>query len=84
MTLTPRERAKLDDFESAYRQGQLPVMRAIERRICGCAYGATSWATRAEADLISAALGLGPGVRLLDIGAGSGWPALYQIGRAHV
>jgi len=76
-TLSAREKAKLDDFEVIYRQGQLPVMQAIERSICGCSYGATSWATRDEADLIVAELGLGPGIRLLEIGAGSGWPALY-------
>lgn len=77
MSLTVRERAKLDDFESIYRQGQLPVLQALERRICGCTYGATSWATRHEADRIAAALELGPAVRLLEIGAGSGWPGLY-------
>lgn len=77
MSLTAREKAKLDDFELIYRQAQLPVMQAIERRICGCAYGATSWATRDEAGLIAAALELGPGVALLEIGAGAGWPALY-------
>jgi ubiquinone/menaquinone biosynthesis C-methylase UbiE len=77
MSLSAREKAKLDSFDAIYQQGQLPVMRAIERRICGCAYGATSWATRDEADLIVAALGLAPAVELLEVGAGSGWPALY-------
>ncbi len=77
MSLSAREKAKLDAFDTIYRQGQLPVMRAIESRTCGCAYGATSWATRDEADLIAAVLGLGPRVGLLEIGAGSGWPALY-------
>lgn len=77
MSLSDRERAKLDDFEAIYRNAQLPVMRNIERRICGCAYGATSWATQDEADLIAAALKLEPHVELLEIGAGSGWPALY-------
>lgn len=82
MSLTAREKAKLDDFEGIYLQSRLPVMQQIERRICGCAYGATSWATRAEADLIAAALGLGPGVELLEIGAGSGWPGLYLAARS--
>lgn len=82
MNLTERERAKLDDFELIYRQGRLPVMQAIERRTCGCAYGATSWTTRDEADLIAAALGLGLGLELLDIGAGSGWPGLYLVAKS--
>ena len=77
LNLSAREKAKLDDFEVIYRQGQLPVMQAIERSICGCSYGATSWATRDEADLIVAELGLSAGLPLLEIGAGSGWPALY-------
>jgi SAM-dependent methyltransferase len=82
MTLSAREKAKRDDFGAIYRQGQLPVMQAIECRICGCAYGATSWATRDEADRIAAALALGPGIELLDLGAGSGWPALYLAARS--
>ena len=45
--------------------------------MCGCAYGGTSWTTRKEADLVAQILGLGRGMRFLDIGAGSGWPGLY-------
>ena len=82
MGLTAREKAKCDDFDAIYRQGTLPVMRALERGTCGCAYGATSWATRDEAELIAAELGLGPGVALLEIGAGAGWPALYLAERS--
>jgi ubiquinone/menaquinone biosynthesis C-methylase UbiE len=52
-------------------------MREIERRLCGCVYGSTSWATRDEAEFIAAALALGPGDELLEVGSGSGWPALY-------
>jgi ubiquinone/menaquinone biosynthesis C-methylase UbiE len=77
MSLTAAERAKRDDFELQYRQGRLPAVQAVERAVCGCAYGGTSWATRAEANRTAAALGLGRGVSLLEIGAGSGWPALY-------
>jgi SAM-dependent methyltransferase len=77
MSLSAREKTKLDEFDATYRQGQLPVMQSLERRTCGCAYGATGWATRDEAELIAVALGLGPGVGLLEVGAGSGWPALY-------
>ncbi|MDJ1157637.1 class I SAM-dependent methyltransferase [Chelatococcus sp. SYSU_G07232] len=82
MSLSAREKSKLDDYDAIYRQGQLPVMQAVERRVCGCVYGATSWATRDEADLIAAALGLEPGIRLLEVGAGSGWPALYLAARS--
>ena len=52
-------------------------MLAIERRVCGCDYGGSSWTTRTESELIISLLGLRPGVRLLDLGAGSGWPGLH-------
>jgi len=82
MALTSKELAKRDDFEAQYRQGQLAVVQAVERAVCGCDYGGTSWATRDEAGRIAAALELAPGVRLLEIGAGSGWPALYLAGQS--
>ena len=52
-------------------------MLEIERRVLGCDYGGTSWTTRDEAIRIREFLDLRPGVRLLDVGSGSGWPALY-------
>ena len=82
MSLTLQELAKRDDFDAQYRQGHLAVVRAVERAVCGCDYGATSWATQGEAGQIAAALELAPGVRLLEIGAGSGWPSLYLAGRS--
>ena len=82
MGLTAQELAKRDDFDAQYRQGQLPAVQAVERAVCGCDYGATSWATRGEADRIAAILELAPGVRLLEIGAGSGWLGLYLAGQS--
>jgi len=52
-------------------------MRDLERSVLGCDYGGTSWTTRREAGRIAELLGLRPGVRLLDVGAGAGWPGLY-------
>lgn len=69
--MTQREKANFACFEDLYLRGQLPVTRAIEHRVCGCTYGATSWATREEAELVASALRLGPAVRLLEIGAGA-------------
>jgi SAM-dependent methyltransferase len=77
LELSPAERALRERFEATYTTGQSPVMRAGERSVCGCDYGATGWTTVEEAHRIGALLALGPGVRLLDIGAGAGWPALY-------
>jgi SAM-dependent methyltransferase len=53
------------------------AMRDLERCVCGCAYGSTSWTTRQEAGRIAQLLELRPGAKLLDVGAGTGWPGLY-------
>jgi len=65
-------------LDELYVRAQSPVMLSVERSVCGCDYGGSSWTTRAEAQQIAALLGLRPGVRLLDVGAGSGWPGLYM------
>jgi len=77
MTCSLEERAQRERFESLYLRSQSPVMLTIERRVCGCDYGGNSWTSRAEAQQMAARLELRPGVRLLDLGAGSGWPGLY-------
>ena len=77
---TSAERAVFDRFTKRYELGQSEVMRSIERSVCGCDYGATSWTTVAEARVITGILALRPGTRLLDVGSGSGWPGLYLAG----
>jgi len=66
-----------DRFDQIYQRNQTPVLQSVERCVFGCDYGATSWANRDEADELAGLMELGPGVRLLDVGAGSGWPGLY-------
>lgn len=56
---------------------ELELMLDIEREVMGSDYGVTSYTTRAEAERIGQLLGLRPGIRLLDLGAGSGWPGLF-------
>ncbi len=75
--IAPDQQELVARFANDYRLGQAEVMRAIERRVCGCDYGGTSWTTREEAERLGELLGLAPGVRLLEVGAGSGWPGLY-------
>ncbi len=53
------------------------AMRDLERSVCGCDYGSTSWTTRREAERIAQLLELRPAAKMLDVGAGSGWPGLY-------
>ncbi len=64
------------NFAGDYELARLPALKALEREVLGCDYGGTSWTTRAQVDHIVRSLELGPGVRLLDVGAGSGWPGL--------
>ena len=53
------------------------AMRDLERSVYGCDYGGNGGTTRSEAERIAQLLELRPGARLLDVGAGSGWPGLY-------
>jgi SAM-dependent methyltransferase len=57
--------------------GRSLAMRDLERSLCVCDYGSTGNATRQEVERIAELLDLRPGARLLDVGAGSGWPGLY-------
>lgn len=77
MHLSEAEKEQRTRFGQSYRRNLSPVMLRIEKSVCGCNYGGTSWATRREIDEISEKLALRPGQRLLDLGAGSGWPGLY-------
>jgi len=63
-------------FVESYELTNLPAVKEAERSVLGCDYGATSWTTREQAEQIIDTLSLGPGIQLLDIGAGSGWPGL--------
>ncbi len=78
MKRTSAEQAQTERLEKSYVQLQSSVILSIERDVCGCDYGGNSWTTLVEAQRISELLGLKPGLRLLDVGAGSGWPGLYM------
>jgi ubiquinone/menaquinone biosynthesis C-methylase UbiE len=78
-----REEQELSEqFADEYRRAQTPVMLDLERAVCGCDYGGTSWTTREEAERMGWLLELGEGTKLLEIGAGSGWPALFLAGES--
>ncbi|HSG16649.1 MAG TPA: methyltransferase domain-containing protein [Anaerolineae bacterium] len=76
-TSTDYQAELVDRFSDKYRYGQTELCQEIERNVFGCVYGATSWTTRDEADVVAKRLGLGPDTRLLDVGAGTGWPSIY-------
>ena len=82
MARTSEEMATFDRFSKMYERLQFDVMRGIERDVCGCDYGATSWMTLDEARQVSGMLALKPGTRLLDVGSGSGWPGIHLAGES--
>lgn len=67
-------------FEAQHEQHTHPAMRALERDVLGCDFGGTSWTTKTQADEIPATLGLAAESKLLEIGAGTGWPGVYLSG----
>lgn len=77
MVRTAEEQTAFHRFTKRYQHVQSDLMRRIERSVCGCDYGATSWTTIDEARQMAKILALKPGVRLLDVGAGSGWPGIF-------
>ena len=56
-------------------------MRLIERAVIGGDWGANGYTTVRQADLLAQLLHLRPGMRLLDLGSGRGWPGLYLTAR---
>lgn len=64
-------------FADSYDLSLLPAMRKVEEAVLGCDYGGTSWTTRQQAIQMIESLDVGREQHLLDIGSGSGWPALF-------
>ena len=79
MSATLSAEAAKERFLLEQRVAFAPPRLAVERAVCGSDYGGTSWTTMAEAKQVAQMLGVGPGDRLLEVGAGSGWPALYVV-----
>lgn len=71
------EREITERFAERYRAAEAGVTREIELAVIGGDWGANGYTTVAQADQLARLLGLGPGVRVLDLGAGRGWPGLY-------
>ncbi len=77
MRCTPTEREQKERFAAVYERTLSPAMQAVERSVCDCDYGGNIWLSREQAEYFGTCLQLKAGMRLLDLGAGSGWPALY-------
>jgi SAM-dependent methyltransferase len=75
--VTREERDTRQRFRDRYGEQRSEVVDLIERTVIGGDWGANGYTTVAQAQTLADALGLAPGVRLLDLGAGRGWPGLY-------
>ena len=75
--MTRTEHETLERFAERYRVAPAQVSRRIELAVIGGDWGANGYTTMAQAGTLARELGLRPGVRLLDLGAGRGWPGLY-------
>jgi hypothetical protein len=50
MVRSLKEQESIEGFAREYRRVQTPIVLDVERAVCGCDYGATSWTTRGEAE----------------------------------
>jgi ubiquinone/menaquinone biosynthesis C-methylase UbiE len=77
-----RQQDILQRFTERYSTGASPALDAVERRAIGAVVGANGYTTLAQAERLLIVLDLNPASRLLDIGAGRGWPGLYLSERS--
>ena len=75
--VTREERDTSQLFADRYGEDRTGVVQHIEQAVIGGDWGANGYTTMRQADHLGAVLRLGPGVRLVDLGAGRGWPGLY-------
>jgi SAM-dependent methyltransferase len=73
----PRTDAEIREcFRASYVEAAHPAVAELERRVLGTVFGGTSYTDLAQVGLLVEVLGLGSGSRLLEVGAGAGWPGL--------
>jgi ubiquinone/menaquinone biosynthesis C-methylase UbiE len=53
------------------------LVAQVDRLVIGSDFGADGYTTVEQADELASRLELRPGLRLLDLGCGRGWPGLY-------
>jgi ubiquinone/menaquinone biosynthesis C-methylase UbiE len=80
--LKPRQTKLSDrtaDLIALYGRRPSEADLAVERDVYGINAGIVSYTTPAQAEELAEALDVGPGRRLLEIGAGSGWPGVFLV-----
>ena len=71
------EREARAHFSERYAVPSSLTLGDIERRVLGELWGVNGYTTVAQADALATAVQLSAGDRLLDVGTGRGYPALY-------
>ncbi|MCP4380378.1 MAG: methyltransferase domain-containing protein [Hyphomicrobiales bacterium] len=69
------------EFSTRYAASTDAAPAFVEGEVFGTDYGANGYTTVDDADDLIARLDIGPADRLLDLGAGCGWPGLYMADR---
>lgn len=77
MTPIRDEAEAREHFAERYGRDPSGAVDEVERAVIGAVWGANGYTTLAQADRLAERLQLRPGQRLLDLGAGRGWPGLY-------
>ena len=67
----------LDRFRVTYGLEDRGALDVMERAVIGVVYRANGYTTLDQVIRLGQLMDLGSGSRLLDIGTGCGWPALY-------
>jgi 2-polyprenyl-3-methyl-5-hydroxy-6-metoxy-1,4-benzoquinol methylase len=71
------ERRTIERFRERYGHDPSPAAQAVERAGVGGNVGSNGYTTVAQADRFAKLLRLAPGMRLLDLGCGQGYPGVY-------
>jgi hypothetical protein len=67
----------VDRFREYYLNTDNEVLRELERRTLGAAYGGNGYTDIHQVDRFTSLLDVGEGDRVLELGSGAGWPGLY-------
>ncbi len=81
-TVEDQLRRVAERFDSAFAaQDKSPTLRGIRRQVYGADFpeeaDPTSWVTLTDLQRVAAALGVGPGHTIVDLGSGRGGPGLW-------
>jgi SAM-dependent methyltransferase len=72
----------LNRFDELYSRETNSAVESVERAAIGAVVGASGYTTVPQAERLLSVLDLKRGARLLDVGAGRGWPGLYLSDRS--